>query len=89
MRIDENPISGCESEQRMFFPHNNIFSAHHEVAGGTDFIQKVVEAMHVPTIKAKIMLDLNAYDGFAALACVEDMVSLKHAPNVQYKSHTH
>lgn len=56
----------------MLFPPN-------EVAGGTDFIQKVVDGFGVPTIKTKIMVDMNAYDGFAALASIEDMVNYVRA----------
>ena len=56
----------------LLFPPN-------EVAGGTDFIQKVVDGFGVPTIKTKIMVDMNAYDGFAALASIEDMVNYVRA----------
>ncbi|CAL1161032.1 unnamed protein product [Cladocopium goreaui] len=68
---DETDESDGDDERKN--AHADLEDMVRKVAGGTDFIQKVVEAMHVPTIKAKIMLDLNAYDGFAALACVEDM----------------
>ena len=31
-----------------------------------------MESLHVPTVKTVVTVDMNGYDGFAALACVED-----------------
>ncbi len=45
-----------------------------QVAGGCDFILKVMQAFSVPTIKSSIMMDMHGVDGFASLACVEDWV---------------
>ena len=42
------------------------------MAGGTNFIHKVLESLNVPSVKTVVTVDMNGYDGFAALACVED-----------------
>ena len=43
-----------------------------QVAGGTDFIQKVLDGFGVPSVKSVFMVDMNAYDGFAAMSTIED-----------------
>jgi len=43
-----------------------------KVAGGTDFIHKVFESLNVPSVKTQITIDTHGYDGFAALACIEE-----------------
>ena len=44
-----------------------------QAAGGTDFIQKVLEGFGVPSVKSVFMVDMNAYDGFAAMSTIEDL----------------
>eukprot|EP00438_Fugacium_kawagutii_P010775 Skav218291 [mRNA] locus=scaffold2035:833214:836433:- [translate_table: standard] len=38
-----------------------------QVAGGCDFIKKVISSLNIPSIKSHILLDMNAYDGFPSL----------------------
>ena len=47
------------------------FVTNAEVAGGTDFVSKVIEAFSVPTVQSRVLLDMHGYDGCAALATVE------------------
>ncbi|CAL1136071.1 unnamed protein product [Cladocopium goreaui] len=44
-----------------------------QVAGGTDFLQKTLEAFSVASIKSQILIDMHAYDGCCALSAVEDI----------------
>lgn len=43
-----------------------------KVAGGTDFIHKVFQSLNVASVKTQITIDAHGYDGFAALACIEE-----------------
>ena len=41
------------------------------MAGGVNFVAKVMEAFAVPTVQSRVLLDMHGYDGCAALATVE------------------
>lgn len=43
-----------------------------KVAAGTDFIRKSIEAFAPGTCKARVLVDVLAYDGAPALAALED-----------------
>ena len=65
-------------EQRLFVELSDSFwhcSLGHalvtQVAGGTDFLQKTLEAFSVASIKSQILIDMHAYDGCCALSAVE------------------
>ena len=43
-----------------------------KVAAGTDIVKKPLESFAVPSVSTTILLDGVAYDGFPALAALED-----------------
>lgn len=48
-----------------------------QVAAGTDFVQKTLQAFNVSTISSKIIIDMHGNDGFVALSTVEDCLKMK------------
>ena len=43
-----------------------------KAAGGCDIVLKTLQAFEVPSVKATLMVDMHGYDGWPALATVED-----------------
>ena len=51
------------------FPESLILR---QVAVGTDFVQKTLDAFQIRSSKTNVLVDLYGYDGWAALACLQD-----------------
>lgn len=43
-----------------------------EVAGGTDFVEQTLASLKPQTVSTTLMLDLHCYDGWPALAVLQD-----------------
>lgn len=43
-----------------------------QVAGGTEFVRLSMEAFSIPTSQTTLLVDATGFDGFPALAALED-----------------
>ena len=50
-----------------------------QVAGGTDFVRKTLDAFTPPTVSTTVLCDLLGYDAFPALASLEDFLGMIRA----------